>query len=147
MSQQGDVSLFQTLDDGDINVVSGVVDMDGGLATMAYLCMFGGNEDDDGGSGNVYNWWGNFSETDPTFHYRSETQNLLQSLPATTNNLRRIDDAANRDLNVFIEKKIATSVVVVTTIPTLNKIKISIIITVDGQDNQFEFVENWKVEL
>lgn len=145
MTQQGDVLLFQTTDDGDINVEGGLVEMSGGLETMAYLCMFGGNEDDDGLSKNGLTYWGNLDEIDPAVQYRSETQHLLQAIPATTGNLRRIEDAANRDLKVFIEKKIASSVTVVATIPGLNKIKIVINIDALGEESSFEFVENWKV--
>ena len=145
MTQQGDVLLFQTNDDGDINVENGLVEMSGGLETMAYLCLFGGNEDDDGLSENGLTYWGNLDEIDPAMQYRSETQHLLQAIPATTGNLRRIEDAANRDLNVFIEKKIASSVTVVATIPGLNKIKIVINIDALGDESSFEFVENWKV--
>ena len=145
MSQQGDVLLFQTTDNGEINVENGLVEMSGGLETMAYLCMFGGNEDDDGLSDNGLTYWGNLDEIDPAMQYRSETQHLLQAIPATTGNLRRIEDAANRDLKVFTEKKIASSVTVVATIPGLNKIKIVINIDALGEESSFEFVENWKV--
>ena len=48
MTQQGDVLLFQTVDDGEINIENGVVEMSGGLETAAYLSLYGGNEDDDG---------------------------------------------------------------------------------------------------
>lgn len=145
MSQQGDVLLFQTTDNGEINVENGLVEMSGGLETAAYLSMFGGNEDDDGLSENGSNWWGNLDEIDPVQQYRSETQHLLQSIPATTGNLRRIEDAANRDLAWFVEQKIASSVTVIATIPGLNKIKIVINIDALGEESSFEFVENWKV--
>lgn len=132
-NQQGDVNLFQTDDDGDITVVGGIVTMVGGLETSAYLSLFGGNED-------LSNWWGNIDADDKSKEYRSETQNLLQSIPATTGNLRRIEDAANRDLAWFITDKVASSVAVVVTMPALNKIKITV--NIDG--GSLEFVENWK---
>ena len=62
--QQGDVSLFQTNDDGNIEVEGGIVTMGGGLETSAYLSLFGGNEDDDNRTDNPANWWGNIDETD-----------------------------------------------------------------------------------
>ena len=144
--QQGDVLLFQTDDDGEIIIENGLVEMSGGLETMAYLALFGGNEDDDGRANNPANWWGNLGEIDPAMQYRSETQNLLQALPARTGNLRRIEDAANRDLAVFIEKKIASSVVVAASIPGINRVKIAGNITANGVETSFNFVENWKVE-
>jgi len=143
--QQGDVLLFQTNNDGDIIVTGGVVEMSGGLETAAYLSLFGGNEDDDGLSDNGFTYWGNLDELDPAMQYRSETQNLLQGIPATTGNLRRIEDAVLRDLQWFVNKKIASSVSVVVTIPELNKIKITVEIEAQGIESSFEFVENWKV--
>jgi len=143
--QQGDVSLFQTDDDGNIEVEGGVVKMSGGLETSAYLSLFGGNEDDDGRADNRANWWANIDEVDPAREYHSETQNLLQALAASSGNLRRIEDAANRDLSWFIKNKVASSVNVAASIPGINKIKLIIDIEARGEETSFEFVENWKV--
>lgn len=147
MAQQGDVLLFQTDDDGDITVENGVVDMSGGLETAAYLSLFGGNEDDDGRADSVFNWWGNFDEVNPTREYHSETQNLLQSIPATTGNLRRIEDAANRDLAWFVQNNVASSVTVAASIPALNRVQITVDIEAQGQESSFEFLENWKASV
>jgi len=142
--QQGDVLLFQTDDDGEINVVDGIVEMSGGLETAAYLSLFGGNEDDDGRDSNPATWWGNIDEIDPARQYRSETQHLLQSIPATTGNLRRVEDAAVRDLAWFVQNNVASSVSVVASIPGVNRIKLTIDIEAQGEESSFEFVENWK---
>lgn len=142
--QQGDVLLFQTDDDGEINVVDGIVEMSGGLETAAYLSLFGGNEDDDGRDSNPATWWGNIDEIDPGRQYRSETQHLLQSIPATTGNLRRVEDAAVRDLAWFVQNNVASSVSVVASIPGVNRIKLTIDIEAQGEESSFEFVENWK---
>lgn len=142
--QEGDVKLFQTDDDGNITVENGLVEMSGGLETAAYLSLFGGNEDDDGRADNPANWWANLDEVDPTREYHSETQNLLQGLPATTGNLRRIEDAAGRDLAWFVDSGVASSVSVSASIPGINRIKLTIDIEAVGQESSFEFVENWK---
>lgn len=142
--QEGDVKLFQTDDDGDITVENGLVEMSGGLETAAYLSLFGGNEDDDGRADNPANWWANLDEVDPARQYHSETQNLLQALPATTGNLRRIEDAAGRDLAWFVDSSVASSVTVSAGIPGINRIKLTIDIEAVGQESSFEFVENWK---
>lgn len=144
MSQQGDVKLFQTDDGGEITVKDGIVEMSPGLETMVYLCMFGGNEDDDGRATNPFNYWGNIDENEPSKHYRSETQYLLQSLPATTGSLRKIQEAAERDLAVFIEQKIATSILITVTIPALNTVSVVVNIEARGEETTLEFVENWK---
>ena len=142
--QQGDVLLCQTNDDGEINVVDGVVEMSGGLETAAYLSLFGGNEEDDGRAENPATWWANLDEVDPVSQYRSETQYLLQALAATTGNLRRIEDAANRDLAWFTQNNVVSSVTVFASIPGLNKIKLTINVEAVGEESSFEFVENWK---
>ncbi|MBW1725989.1 MAG: phage GP46 family protein [Deltaproteobacteria bacterium] len=136
--QQGDVLLFQTNDNGDITVTNGLVEMSGGLETASYLSLFGGNEDDS-------NWWGNNDEIDTASQYHSETQELLRSIPSTSGNLIRIKDAAERDLAWFIDKKVASSITVAINIPALNKVKIIITITAQGDESTFEFVENWKI--
>ena len=144
MSQQGDVLLQQTNDNGDISVVNGVVEMTGSFETMAYLCLFGGNEDDDGRSDNSETWWGNIDEIDPDLRYVSETQNLLKSIPAISSNLLRIQAAAERDLAVFITKNIASSVTVVVNVPALNRVAITVDIEADGEESSFKFTENWR---
>ena len=145
LNSNGDVFLHQTTDGGTINVVNGVVEMSGGLETSTYLSLFGGNEDDDGRDDNIFNWWGNLDEIELIKHYRSETQNLLQSLPATSGHLQRIDKAVNRDLQWMLDKGVASSIEVLTTIPALNVIKITVDIEALGESSSFEFIENWKV--
>lgn len=143
MTQQGDVLLFQTDNDGDINVVDGIVEMSGGLDTSVYLSLFGGNEDDDG-LNDAATWWANLDETETARQYRSETQNLLQSIPATSANLLRVEDAATRDLAWLITEKVASSVTVSASIPGVNRIKLTINIEAVGSESSFEYVENWR---
>ena len=137
MSQQGDVLLSQTNDDGEITVTGGVVEMTGDFRTAAYLSLFGGNEDDT-------TYWGDALEIDPAFKYVSKTQNLLQALPAVSANLLRIEDAAKSDLSWFLTKSIASSLDVVASIPALNRIQIAITIEAHGEESAFTFTENWK---
>ena len=142
--QQGDVLLEQTNNNGEISVINGVVAMTGSFETMAYLCLFGGNEDDDGRADNVETWWGNIDEVDPDFRYVSETQNLLQSIPAISANLLKLQAAAERDLAVFTNKNIASSVTVVVSIPALNRVTYTIDIEANGEESSFKFTENWR---
>ncbi len=144
MAQQGDVLLFQTTNGGDIIAENGTVAMSGGLETAAYLSMFGGNEDDDGLADNSFNWWGNIDQFDSARQYHSKTQNLLQSIPATSGNLRRIEDAAKRDLRWFIESNVANKVEVTARITAPNEINLSVVIEAQGEESMFEYVENWK---
>ncbi len=141
--QQGDVVLYQSIDDGEIEVVNGVVTMDGGLQTSVYNSLFGGNMEDDGLADNAFNWWGNMLEIDPDEQLRSETQNILRSIPATAVNLLRIQAAVLRDLQWMITKKVANEIDAAVSIPALNKIKIVVTINAIGPESSFEFVENW----
>lgn len=144
LPQQGDVSLFQTVDDGDISVISGVVEMNGGLETMAYLCLFGGNFDDDGSQDSTAAWWGNLDEEDPARKYVSETQNLMAGLATNTANLQRLQDAAERDLAVFLTENIASSVDIVLSMPAVNRVDFFIKIDAFGQEFEFTFTQNWE---
>jgi len=146
-TQQGDVTLFQTPDDGDISVDNGLVVMSGGLETAAYLALFGGNDRDSGGDDDPRTWWGNTQENNPSRQYRSETQFLLNTAPAIPANLKRVEDAALRDLSFFLEDNIASSVEVVASMPGLNKINLTVDIIAFGEESRFEYVENWKATL
>ena len=97
--------FFQTPDDGDICIVDGLIEMRPGLETMAYICLFGGNKEDDGSQKNPFTWWGNTIETDDRLHIRSEFQYITESLPLTSNNILRAEEAAKRDLpNIHFRK-------------------------------------------
>lgn len=134
-----DVLLRQTNDGGDLTLEGGLFAMSDGLETAAYLSLFGGNEQDPGNADSTEAWWGNIGETDPHRRYRSETQYLLRSLPAVPANLRRIEEAASRDLGWLIESAIAKSVNVSTSIPALNRVQIDVVITTLEKQLQLSF--------
>lgn len=129
-----DVLLRQTPDGGDITIEGGLLLMSEGLETAAYLSLFGGNEDDPAEADRTLQWWGNLLETEPERAQRSETQYLLRSLPAIPVNLRRIEQAAARDLQWMLDTETAQSVAVEATIPAVNRVSIAlVIITATGQ--------------
>ena len=138
--QQGDVVLFQSLDDGDIEVVNGVVTMDGGLQSAVYLSLFGGNFKDDGLKNNEFGWWGNKLETETNRQLRSETQNLLHGIPSTANNRLRIDQAVRRDLQWMLTERVANEIDVAVTVPDLNQIKIVVTINAIALAASFRIV-------
>lgn len=139
-----DVLLYQTNDNGEIEIESGLVTLTPGLDTAAYLSLFGGNWKDDGSQNNRETWWGNLNETEPAKRYRSETQYLLGTLPATSRNLRRIEDAAARDLQWLLDEAIASSLTVSASLIGLNCVKIEVIIRAEGDESQFNYTENWR---
>jgi phage gp46-like protein len=128
-----DVLLCQTVNNGDINLEDGVVELSPGLETAAYLSMFGGAD-----------WWGNIDEDVPARRYDARTQALLETLNPSSRNLLRIEEAAKADLAWFISEKVASSVEAVASIPALNKLNLLVTIRAEGQEAEFTYVENWK---
>ncbi len=128
-----DVFLFQTNDDGDINVSGGIVELSGGLDTAVYLSMFGGRD-----------WWGNLGETEPAKQYTAETGRIINGTPATSGNLLRVKNAVERDLAWMITSGAALGVVVTVSIPARNRVLI--VIDIAGGPT-LEFLENWEAQL
>lgn len=141
MAQEGDVLLFQTLDDGDINVVDGVVEMTDDLRTAILLSMFGGNENDNG-QDVAANWWGNLAETEPSKTYRSETQFLTNSLPANSFNRTRVEDAAVRDLQWMLDDGVAIAIDVTVVLPGSNLYRIFGVVETETKSTAFDVEVN-----
>lgn len=142
-----DVKLIQSLDDGEIIVEAGVVELSSGLETAVYISLFGGDERDDGSQDNNSKWWGNLLDDDTAFHCTSKTQNLLRSLAPIPANLRRIEQSVEIDLKWLLEKKVASSVDVSASFSGLGRIKITISVKAEGDEQRFEFTENWRATI
>ena len=139
-----DILLFQTLEEGDIRIKNDDIETTEGLESALYLSMFGGNADDPGGDDRTKDWWGNLDEIDLTKRYRSETQYLLRSIPASSGNLKRIQQAAERDLGWLLSEGVASTLGVSVTIPQLNRVDIRVSIFAEGKASDFLFSENWE---
>lgn len=129
-----DVLIYQSIDDGEINLDNGVIQLSSGLDSSVYLSLFGGAED----------WWGNVDEGEQVRRYTAKTQGLIETLNPSSANLLRMEDAVSGDLQWMIDEKVASSIEVEVTIPELNKLKIVVNITAEGNESQFEYTENWK---
>jgi phage gp46-like protein len=116
--------------------------MSEGLEPAAYLSLFGGNEQDPGDSNSTEGWWGNCGEPVPSRTYRSETQFLLRSLPSTPSSLRRIEQAASRDLQWMLDDGVAKSISVSASIPALNRVLINVLIVTLREQIQLTFGTN-----
>lgn len=141
-----DVLIYQTVDNGDIIVNNGLIETNGGLQSAVYLSLFGGNENDNGLVESLQ-YWGNVLETEKARKYSNETQYLLRSIPSIPVNLRRLEEAISRDLQWILDVNAASEITVNASIPDVNKVKIIINIQMVGEESEFEFVENWKVDL
>lgn len=135
-----DVALRETNDGGEITVENGLVLMSEGLETAVFLSLFGGNDDDAGDAASVRaQWWGNLDESEATRTYRSETQYLLKALPAVPSNLRRVEQAAARDLAWMLTADVAKSIDVAASIPSLNRIRLAVLIVTLKRELQLFF--------
>ncbi|MEG1884844.1 MAG: hypothetical protein RR182_01050 [Alistipes sp.] len=134
---RSDVYLFDTRDGGDVTVDLEIRD---GLESSIYLSLFGGNTKDDGRQTNVFNWWGNIDELIAARVYRSEAAFLLKTVPPTAQNLRRIEDAAKRDLAWVIDEDVSKTLQVQASMPQLNTVKLKIFL--DGI-SPLEFQSFW----
>jgi phage gp46-like protein len=142
--QQGDVALQQTLDGGDFCIVDGVAEMCPGLEVAAYLSLFGGNLEDDGALDNPLQYWGNYIETEPGKHLRSRTQHVLRNLPATTANIRVIENAVQTDLEWLLTANVANNIDVAVSLPAVDTVRIEVCISADGEEQNLTYNENWK---
>ena len=134
-----DVKLFSTPDDFDIEVINGTVTMDDGFETAFYLSLFGGNEDDPGGSDLSKQWWGNSLDDNVDTHYRSRTQYLLRMLPQNSANLNAIKQAVYADLAWSSDQVTISDIFV--SVPRLNWLSIEVV-TPDGS---LMYTSPWEV--
>lgn len=118
-----DVYIYDTADGGNITPDLEIRD---GLENAVYLSLFGGNVLDDGSQDTPFQWWGNLNENQESKMYRSQASYLLRTVTPTANNLRRIEDAAKRDLAWMISDGITETVSIVATMPALNHVKLTV---------------------
>lgn len=134
-----DFLLIQTPDGGELPIENGEPAMTDGIETAVFLSLFGGNSDDPGLPGNSQKqWWGNLVEGDAKGHYRSRTQYLLRTLPSTSGNLRRIEDAALTDLAWMVEE-LGAEISVSASIPGIGRVLLAVDVTVDGRKYPMTF--------
>ena len=141
--QAGDIYIFQTNDDGDINVNDGITQMTCGYESAIYLSLFGGNDDDAGDESTSHlQYWGNFAETDPQKKLRSETQNIIASLPSTSSNLRLLEEANLRDLAWMSDS--VSNLTSDARITSPDFCEITITYEAEGQKESFTYSVNWE---
>jgi len=141
-----DVRLHHTPDGGEIEFSAGFA-TDEGLETAVYLSLFGGNFDDDGTEATTAKqWWANFSEPSADRRYRSVTQSLLYTLPATLVNAQRAREAATQDLAWLTTFGLATSVDVSVQLPNKDTIKIDVDIVSADTEASFSIEKRWPVQ-
>lgn len=134
-----DVRIFQVDDGGEIefagsDIVTTDLKTDTGLESAVYLSWFGGNE--------LSPWWGNIGEPVER-QYTSELAKVLRDLPATSNNLLRVEDAANHDVQWMLDTKTVLDVEVSATLLDVDKVGITAVISVSKEEFVVAFQTSW----
>ncbi len=145
-----DVRLFQ-VDDGGELVLAGPLDtttdikLDTGLETAVYLSWFGGNERDPGvknGAPHEFQWWGNIGEPAERKQL-SETGHLIRGLPATSNNLLKIEDAMVRDVQRAIDDDTFDEELMTAALVAKNRIRLTARIGISKEEFVIAFEVPW----
>ena len=143
-----DVRLFHEADGGNIefagpDLLTVDVKLDTGLETAVYLSWFGGNERDPGpGVDRPLQWWGNYGEPKER-KMVSETGHLIRDLPATSNNLLRIEDSQLRDLQWALDDDTMDEVSVTAALIAKNRIRLTAQIVISKEEFVVEFESTW----
>lgn len=126
----GDVALFLTEDGGQLRYSGGQPKMDpGGLETAVTISLF-----TDRG------WCGNFLDQ----NIGSDFERTITAVPITAQTLRDINEAGQDALQWMLTDRIATTVTVNATSPTLNRIDVDIeIIRIEGVTVNIYYQLNW----
>lgn len=132
-----DAYIFDTYDGGEITADLEIRD---GLESSAYLSLFGGNIEDDGLQKATRSWWGNLGENEEARIYRATTAHLLAVLPPTTSNLRRIEDAAKRDLAWMTDFNLSNKIQATASMPGRNQVHLKV--SIEGL-GPLEFRVGW----
>ncbi len=130
-----DILLFQSPNGGDIQYIGGQPTTTDGLETYVYLSLFGGNESGE--------WWGNAGEPVEN-QYTGELQGLLLTLPPTSGNLRRIEQAAERDLQPMIAANLADSADATAYLPAINTLQIDVDVQIGENTQTFQYRTAWQ---
>jgi len=113
MDFEGDLLLIDTPDGGDIVIDNGLMKPDINFSTAVYLSLFGGNEDDNGKVKNKKEYWGNcLKDISHNVKLRSRFQNIIFGYPMTVKNIKEAEKAAEKDLEWFIDEKIADEIII-----------------------------------
>ena len=140
-----DALLFMGADGGDIELTAAGVTMSEGLEAACMLSLFGGNEEDDGTTATAHlQWWGNALEVEGSARrYRSQTAAVIEGLPLTSSNLRRLQDAADNDLAWMTAEGVASAVDVAVTVQGTHRVQIDVEITTSTGAYNFTFNRDW----
>lgn len=120
-----DVYLYQTPDDGEINIENGTVELQESPSSAAYISLFGGNV-------NGSAWWGDAGMV-------SATQELIDKYAPTSGNLRKLEDAVKSDLAWMTQPPYGWAVDASASMESVNRV--NIVVTING--TVYQYSQEW----
>ena len=131
-TQDGDVLLFQTLDDGDLSITDGIVKMTGGLETAVYLSLFSPEDT-----------YLNESANTPDERLSSRTDAFIANKPQSSKNYQLLTQAVEADLKWLTKNNIVKSVGVAVSSDGLNRVMIGVVIEQDSGSTNLNIPVEW----
>lgn len=131
-TQDGDVLLFQTLNDGDISITDGIIKMTQGLETAVYLSLFSPSD-----------WFGNEAAETKDEELSSRTNDFIRSKPQSSKNYQLLVQAVEDDLKWLTQNNHADRVSASVSSDGLNRVMISIVIEQDSGSTNLTIPVEW----
>ena len=130
--QEGDVLLFQTLNDSDMSITDGIVQMTQGLETAVYLSLFSP----------VDTYLNEAAETNDE-KLSSQAEAIIQNKPQSSKNYQLLVQAVNADLKWLVTNGNANSIDTSVSSDGLNRVIISITIEQDSGSTNITLPVEW----
>lgn len=132
-----DVSVIETLNGGDLQLVGNDLAVVYNIENMIYLGMFGGNVEESTNNSSInlesFDFWGNrlLMFNNPSQQFNSMTERTINTTPLTSSGRVLIENAIKKDLEFF--KDLGGTVTVNVDIIDTDKIKVTIRVELSTQ--------------
>lgn len=131
-TQDGDVLLFQTLNDGDLSITDGIVKMTQGLETAVYLSLF-----------SPADTFLNEAADTKDEKLSSRTNDFIRNKAQSSKNYQLLVQAIEADLNWLIQNNHARSIDASVSSDGLNRVMISVVIEQDSGSTNLTIPVEW----
>lgn len=120
-----DVYLYQSENDGEINIENGMIELQESPSSAAYISLFGGNM-------NGRDWWGDADMV-------SATQAFIDTYAPSSGNLRKLEEAVKSDLAWMTRSPYGWTVAASASMETVNRV--NIVVTING--TVYQYSQEW----
>lgn len=139
-----DPNLYVEENGGDLLLDAGDLLVGNGLISAASLSLFGGNTEDSGtGADAPKQFWGNRLYKQESRHLRSRSGHLLEFLPVTSGNLKRLEEAAAEDLQWMVDENIVSDLSVVVSFDGPKRVRYDLSAVVSNEKVDFSLTREW----